>query len=394
MKKLFVLALVLTLAVAVNLTGSGKAFCAEPDTFKIGNIWPFTGPFGIYGEDGKRSIELAVEHYGGKVLGKPIELLWEDSQSNPKEAIQKTIKVIASGAQFITGDFSSSATLAMMPICAQRKIPHISFLSTHDDITGKAKTRYTFRTSTPQAVENKIISKYLKDSGSKSVYSVGADYGVVRDNVLEIEKDLNAAKIKTDHSFAPMGTNDFSVIIEKIKNSDADTLLLMTLGRDMVALLKQIGQSGLTKRVKLASTLVVSELCAMAYPYAIGLVNSSRWNFDLDNPMNRKYMTATVKKYGPENLMSPDFYDGILWFLSVIDSTKSWDKEKWIDAMEKSRFMSTKGLRVMRASDHQALQDAFIGEYFPGEGKTSPFGLPYPKCGFKVIKTFPAKELY
>ena len=87
MKKLILTAMLLILTVSLSLTLSGKAFC-EPDTFKIGNIWPFTGPFGIYGEDGKRSIELAVEHYGGKVLGKPIELLWEDSQSNPKEAIQ------------------------------------------------------------------------------------------------------------------------------------------------------------------------------------------------------------------------------------------------------------------------------------------------------------------
>jgi branched-chain amino acid transport system substrate-binding protein len=84
----------------------------------------------------------------------------------------------------------------------------------------------------------------------------------------------------------------------------------------------------------------------------------------------------------------------MLWFLSVIDSTKSWDKEKWIEAFEKSRYMSTKGLRVMRASDHQAMQDAFIGEFFSGEGKNNPFGLPYPKCGYKVLHTYQAKELY
>ena len=77
---LLVLALVFHFFLPVQSMG------AEPETFKIANIWPFTGAFGVYGEDMKRSIELAVADYGGKVLGKPIELIFLDSQSNPTAA--------------------------------------------------------------------------------------------------------------------------------------------------------------------------------------------------------------------------------------------------------------------------------------------------------------------
>lgn len=385
---LLVLALVFHFFLPVQSMG------AEPETFKIANIWPFTGAFGVYGEDMKRSIELAVADYGGKVLGKPIELIFLDSQSNPTAAVQQTVKGIAEGAQFITGAFSSSCTLAMMPVAAQRKIPHLSFLSTHDDITGAKKTRYTFRTSTAQSAENKMIAKYLKDVGAKSVYAVGADYGVIRVNVDLILKDLGSAGIKTYSSFSPMGTKDFSVIIEKIEKSDADTVLLMTLGRDEIALIKQLGQKGLNKHLRMASTLVVPGICDACYPYSLGIVNTARYDPDFANAINKKWSNEVYEKYGPSNLLSPDFYDGMLWFLTVIDKTGSWDKEKWIDAFENSQFMTPKGLKVMCASDHQARQEGFVGEFFDGKEKKNSYGIPYSKCGFKVTKTYLANELY
>jgi branched-chain amino acid transport system substrate-binding protein len=255
----------------------------------------------------KRNIELAVEDYGGKVLGKPIELMFLDSQSNPKTAVQQTVKGIAEGAQFITGAFSSSCTLAMMPIAAQQKIPHISFLSTHDDITGKQKTRYTFRTSTAQSAENKMTVKYLKDVGAKSVYAVGADYGVIRLNVDLILKDLESAGIKTYNSSSPMGTQDFSVIIEKVEKSDADTVLLMTLGRDLITLIKQLGQKGLTSSLRMASTLVVQDISDAWYPYSFGIVNTARYDPDFANDINKKWSNEVNEKYGPSNLLSPDY---------------------------------------------------------------------------------------
>ena len=89
--------------------------------YKIGLIIPFSGPYGLYGNQIKRSVDLAVEDCNGKVLNKQVELVSEDSEAKPQVAVQKSTKLIAGGVDVMFGAFSSAATLAIMktaePLC-------------------------------------------------------------------------------------------------------------------------------------------------------------------------------------------------------------------------------------------------------------------------------------
>jgi ABC-type branched-subunit amino acid transport system substrate-binding protein len=393
MKKVYFFVIIAVLAIAFSLTGPGMAR-SEPDKFQIGTVFPYTGPFGVYGPTFKQYVNLAVEHWGGKLLGKPIEVGFEDSASTPKTAVEKTIKTIAAGSQFVVGAFSSSSTLAMMPIVERRKVPHLSVLSTHDDITGKKKTRYTFRTSTPQGIENKMTAIYLrKESGAKNLYIVCADYELFREIVADVKKGLEGSGINImDVQYVPLGTKDFSVLIEKISRTNADTIFLELLGGDLLAFLKQGGPAGLFKNRNIVSTLIRDPMCLGSFPYAISAQNTHRYNYELKVPENEKLVRASWKLWN-ESPQGPDYYDGITWFMKVIESTGSWDKEKWIDAFEKSSYNGTKGEMVMRPCSHQAAQDGYFGVYKEGEGK-DPWGYPEGKCYFQVKKIYKADELY
>jgi len=368
---------------------------SEEATFKIGNVVPFTGYFGTYGKDFKHALELAVEHRGGKLLGKPIELIFEDSASNPKVAVQKTMKVIAAGSQFVVGAFSSSSTLAMMPILKRRKIPHLSMLSTHDDITGKHKTRYTFRTSTSQGVENKIVIEYLKSSDAKNMYIVNADYKLFHDIVSDVKNGLKGSGITiVDTSSAALGTKDFSVIIEKISQSNADTIFAELLGNDLIAFMKQAGQKGLFKNRKVVTTLLTKDLCEATLPYSVNVAMTARYNYALKTPLNEKLIKSHWKLYNEEP-QAPDFYDGLTWFMNVIEATGSWDKEKWIEAFEDSSHYGVKGKMVMNASNHQATQDGFFGTYtMQTKGSKDPWGYPTTSCYWGLSKVYKGKALY
>ena len=103
--------------------GTFSMACHAQAEFKIGAVVPFSGPFGVLGQNVKRAVELAVEDRGGKVGNRRIEVIWEDSETKPQVAVQKTSRLIAGGIDTLFGAATSGETLAMMPLAAQAKIP-------------------------------------------------------------------------------------------------------------------------------------------------------------------------------------------------------------------------------------------------------------------------------
>jgi branched-chain amino acid transport system substrate-binding protein len=99
----------ITLALAV-----GPA-TAQQKSVKIGFVSTFSGPTAVIGEDMRRSVELAVEHLGGKMGNLPIEIIFEDDQQKPDVGLQKTQKLLQSDrVDFISGYIWSNVLLASL----------------------------------------------------------------------------------------------------------------------------------------------------------------------------------------------------------------------------------------------------------------------------------------
>lgn len=140
----------LALALAAGVAFSAATAAAQPaDKFRIAGIIPLSGAWGIIGENMRRGATIAIEERGSKVLGKPIEVMWEDTETSTQVAVQKATRALSQGVHTVFGEVSSGSTLAIMKLTDQRKVPQIVTLSADDRITGADKSRYTFRTSIP-----------------------------------------------------------------------------------------------------------------------------------------------------------------------------------------------------------------------------------------------------
>ena len=126
--------MVVAAAATIGLTATAYAQ-ATPEKFKVGAVLSLSGPYGLLGEDMRRGVQIAVEERGGKVLGVPIEITWEDDETKPQPAVQKATKLISEGSHMIFGALSSASTLAVMNVTKQRKIPHLVTISADDKIT-------------------------------------------------------------------------------------------------------------------------------------------------------------------------------------------------------------------------------------------------------------------
>src|ERR1700689_5858751 len=88
---------------------------AAADTIKIGFVSTFSGPTAVIGNDMRNSFELALDHLGRKMAGKPVEVVYEDDQQKPDVGKQKTEKLVQSDkVDFIAGFIWSNVLLASL----------------------------------------------------------------------------------------------------------------------------------------------------------------------------------------------------------------------------------------------------------------------------------------
>ncbi|WP_081768699.1 ABC transporter substrate-binding protein [Herbaspirillum sp. RV1423] len=373
------------------LIGANAAHAADPDTFKIGGVVSLSGTYGIFGEDMRKGVEIAIAERGGKVLGKPIQITWEDDETKPQPAVQKATRLIADGSQMIFGAVSSASTIAIMNITKQRKIPHLVTMSADDKITLPGGSRYTFRTSNTLGMEQRMALGYSKEQKLKRVYGVTADYQATRDSWEWYRKEAEKAGIEiVGADFPPLGNRDYSSIVDKIARSNADGVALFMTGSDAVTMVKQAGQVNLGKTRKIFGPVIADETMASGVgPTSLGVNSGVRYHFTVENAANKKFVEAFRKKYNEyPSSAAGEAYDGMSWWLDVVEKTGSWDKEKWIDAFANSvRDNSVEGRKEMKACDHQARQDGLWGEVVTGKP-------PYPAYIMKITKVYAPKEVF
>src|ERR1700737_1168815 len=100
-------------AVAALALAAGPAMAQSP--IKIGFVSTFSGPTAVIGNDMRNSFELALDHLGRKMGGKPVEVIYEDDQQKPDVGKQKTEKLVQSDkVDFIAGYIWSNVLLASL----------------------------------------------------------------------------------------------------------------------------------------------------------------------------------------------------------------------------------------------------------------------------------------
>lgn len=336
------------------------------EAFRIAGILPLSGAFGIIGENMRRGATIAIEERQSRVLGKPIEVSWDDTETSTQVAVQKATRAMAREVHTIFGEVSSGSTLAIMKLADQRKVPQLITLSADDRITGSDKSRYAFRTSNPVSMENRMIGEFAKRQGAKKVYGIVADYQVGRDMWAALKTDLESKGMTVaGFDLAPIGTKDYAVLLDKAMKSGADSLALIVVGGDVVTALKQGGEVGLPQKMRVMGTMLMDETLGQAVgpTGSAGVHSTLRYHHSQDTPRNHKFVAAYKAKYGElPSQYAGEAYDGMSWWLDTVESTGVWDKEKWVDAFESSvRKDSVEGEKRMRACDHQAEQVGLFG---------------------------------
>lgn len=390
--------------VGASITGFPAIGYGQADRIRIGHLTPLTGFLGALGDYAQLGIRMAAEEINaaGGVLGRPIDLMSEDS-INPATAATKAQRMLEQdGALVLMGEISSASAVTMSQVAARNKRLFMALGPRSDTLRGKSCNRYMFCTDIPNTVMVNAVGTALLRDGmvkGKKFVTLTADY-VFGHDLLRAAKvffDANGAQLVGDELIATDVT-DFSPYLIKIRQSRPDIVCCNLAGNQVTNLVKQYAEFGLPYPV-------VGFNLNTADAWAAGAGNLSGtwptvWYHTLEVPASQAFVAAFEKKYGktPENHAWIE-YIALKMLAQAMTETKSTDSEKLVEYFEKgAKFDILKAREAyFRSWDHQLVQEAYPFAPKPaaeikGKWDLMALGPAVPAADQPLEAIYPTKE--
>jgi urea transport system substrate-binding protein len=302
------------------------------------------------------------------VMGKQIQLVGEDGASEPTVFAEKAQKLISSDCvAAVFGGWTSSSRKAMLPVFESAN-SLLYYPVQYEGLESSKNIFYTGATTNQQIVP---ALDYLKEKGIKSLYLVGSDYVFPQtaNRIIKAYAAANGIEIKGE-DYTPLGSTDFSTIVNKVRGSNAGAVFNTLNGDSNVAFFKEYTNAGLTPQ----KMPVVSVSIAEEEVTGIGAKNIegqlTAWNYyqTVDNPVNKAFVKAYKDKYGADKPTSDPMeaaYVSLYLWKNTVEKAKSFDVEAIQDNCGGVTFDAPEGLVTIDGENHHITKTARIGEIHP-----------------------------
>ena len=340
---------------------------------KMGMVDPLTGVYAAVANNEVIGAKFAVEQINAKggVLGRPLELLVEDSANDVGTGVQKTRKLIERDeVSFIIGDVNSGIAQAMAQVTAEKKILHVVSGGHTDGITGKDCKWNVFRVCNTTRTEANSVSDILFNKYGKKWHFITPDYAF--GHTLQQAGEANLKKLggtMTGNELTPLGTTDFSAYLIKARAAKPDVLLVLPQGSDMVNCLKQIAQFGIDKQIHVAGLQQELESLEAMPPEARVGIWMFEWYWKQAGVPHVEQFVADIRKRSNGKVPTARTWFG---FTSVQTYAHVANQEKSLDAVKLAKALGNFELPAevklqpnkfyYRAGDHQLMTSSFVGQ--------------------------------
>ncbi|WDZ80537.1 ABC transporter substrate-binding protein (plasmid) [Ensifer adhaerens] len=356
------------LAAVAALAMSGAAYA---DTIKIGVVGPFSGPFALQGKNFKAGIDAYMALNGSKVGDDEIEIIYRDvPQADPAQAKALAQElVVKEGVQYLAGFYFTPDAMAVTPLLTQANVPLVIMNAATSAIVTKSplvvRTSFTtWQTSTP-------IAKVAKDAGVSKVISVVSDYGPGVDAENAFKAGFEAAGGQVVEAIRmPLATNDFSPIMQRIKDSGAEGVFaFLPSGPTTLGFVKAFKENGLKdggiKFFAPGDLTQESDLPALGEA-ALGIQTTFHYAVSHDSPENKAFVEAAGKAIGnPAELSFPSVgaYDGMHVIYKMIEATGGeQDAAKAVEAVKGLSWTSPRGPVTIDPESRHITQNIYLRE--------------------------------
>jgi branched-chain amino acid transport system substrate-binding protein len=393
----------LAAATLALLAAPGPARAADPapdgkvsdGKVKIGVLTDMTGFYSdLAGPGSVLAVKMAVEDFGGKVLGKPVEVVSADHQNKADIASNTARKWFdEEGVDAVVDLVNSGTALAVMPLGAEKK--RVTLLSgpATTAITGEKCTafnvHYTYNNwSLANGTGREVVA-----NGGKSWFFVTADYVFGKSLEADTTKVVEAAGGKVLGSVRhPQSSSDFSSYLLQAQASGAQVVGMANAGADTINTIKQAREFGVTPKQSLAGLLVfISDVHSLGLELARGmyLTTAFYWDrTDASRAWSKRFQghPDNSKKAMP-TMVQAGLYSAVTQYLKAIQAAGT-DAAEPVVAKMKSTPVDDFFAKGVIGPDGLFRHDMYLVQVkAPSESK-------YPWDYYKIVKTIPAAQAF
>ena len=383
----------IAMAGALVLIGTAGAMAqVSDDVVKIGVLTDMTGAYSdLAGPGSIIAAQMAVEDFGGKVLGKPIVIVTADHQNKPDLSSSIARKWFDEEHVDAIADLVTSSTaLAVMPVAAEKK--RITLLSgpgssaIERDKCTAYNVHYTYNTYAMAAGTGRAVVQ----RGGKRWFFITADYVFGKSLEADTSKVVLASGGKIVGGVkAPFPTTDFSSYLLQAQSSGAQIIGLANAGADTINSIKQANEFGITPKQSLAGLLVfLSDIHSLGLPTAKGMYLTTAFYWDR-NEESRKWSKRFFERHKKmPTMVQAGVYSEVMHYLQAIKAAGTDNSDK---VMARMREMPVNDF--FTKNGHIGVDGLNRHDMYLAQVKT-PAESKYPWDYYKILKTIPAAEAF
>ncbi|MHA7851488.1 ABC transporter substrate-binding protein [Roseovarius sp.] len=333
------------------------AATAQDSSVKVGMITTLSGGGAGLGIDTRDGFMLAMKMAGDAAP----EVVIEDDQRKPDIAVQLADKMIQSDkVDVLTGIVWSNLAMAVVPAATAQGKFYLSTNAAPSALAGKGCHPNYFSVSYQNDNLHEAAGAYVKNAGYTNPFILAPNYPAGQDSLTGFKRlyggDL-AGEIYTQ-----LGQTDYAAEIAQIRASGADSVFFFLPGGMGISFLKQYAESGLDIPVVGPAFSFDQGILQAVGDAALGVINTSQWNKDIDNAANATFVEAFQAEYGRlPSLYAAQGYDTANLLLSALASTDISDTEAFRAALKSADFDSVRGDFSFAANNHP-VQDIYVRE--------------------------------
>ena len=340
------------LFIALLITATVQVTVAQQGPIVIGSSIPMTGGVSTFGQHSRWGSELAMAeaNAAGGVLGRKIEIDFQDNRCNPAEAVKSVTQMIADKKYVaILDGLCSSVALAIMPLVERAEIPFVVANASATAIaerSGVGGNKWTFKVNpTDASMLDALVSWLDKEGKAGNIAFLGEDTDFGRAGSAGLEGALKKRNHKLDSvDFYQKGTADFSTVFAKIKSKKPGLLALYAIDADFQNAMRQ--WYGMGGGVPLTGRVLVDQVPKeiMASGFLDGTTSVQPYDPSIDTPGNKAFVEAFTKKNGTAPiLVSFEAYETTKILIDAIKRAGNTNPAAIRDALTKTKFPSILG---------------------------------------------------
>ncbi|WP_382154253.1 ABC transporter substrate-binding protein [Hydrogenophaga sp. ANAO-22] len=363
------------------------------DVLRIGVLTDISGVYAdISGKGAVEAVKMAVEDFGGKMFGKPIEVVFADHQNKADVGAAKAREWYDSGNVDMINDLANSGVaLAVAGVAKEKK--------RHAIVNNASNVGVTNAQCSPYAVHYTYDAYALANGTGKAIVEGGGDtwffltvdfaFGIgLEQQVGDVVRNAKGRVVGAARH--PLGTTDFSSYVLQAQASKAKIIGLASTGNDTINAIKAANEFGLTRNQKLAALLLwIQDVHALGLPTAQGLQLTNAWYWDM-NDETRAFAKRYQQRVGGQmpNMAHAGDYSSTLHYLKAVQAAGSDDPDAVSAKMRELPIndMFAKGGKIRE--DGRMVHDMYLWQVkTPAESK-------YPWDYLKLVKTIPGEQAF